>query len=193
MRRTRGICPPIWVNPPHTGSRRRLILFWPLFLFLTSIISDRVSVISFPLSGKMDGDHRLDLLLIPFSSIKGKKGSWGPRAKPPNKFGRRSEHLSITSFLGLRTTDLGLLASALTPISVTRTKVGESRGSFFVAREGPGVVGEIRKLMHQVKSKLCDQSLLTCHQSLFTRHQSFITCHQLFPSKAEPPMSEQVG
>ena len=38
-------------------------------------------------------------------------------------------------------------------------KVRESRGSFFVGRESRGVVREIRKLMHQVKSKLCDQSL----------------------------------
>ena len=64
-------------------------------------------------------------------------------------------------------------------------KVRESRGSYFVAGDGQGVVGEIRNLMHQVKSKLCDQSL-------FTRHQSFITRHQLFLEKAEDPMSEQV-
>ena len=40
-------------------------------------------------------------------------------------------------------------------------KVRESRGSYFVAGDGQGVVGEIRNLMHQVKSKLCDQSLIT--------------------------------
>ena len=40
-------------------------------------------------------------------------------------------------------------------------KVRESRGSFFVAGEGRGVVGEIRNLMHDVQNASYDQNLIT--------------------------------
>ena len=60
-------------------------------------------------------------------------------------------------------TDYGLrlIGVGTHPFSVTRTKVRESRGSFFVGGESRGVVREIRNLMHDVQNASYDQNLIT--------------------------------
>ena len=99
----------------------------------------------------------------------GKKRKWGIGGKASKEV-RSDVGISVDNLIPQLTDySLGLIDVGAHPFSVTRTKVRESRGSYFVAGEGRSVVGEIRKLMHQVKSKLCDQSLFARHQNLITR------------------------
>ena len=108
----------------------------------------------------MDGDHRLDLLLLPFLLSREEK-EVGDRGQSPQKV--RPDVGTSVDNLNPQLTDysLGLIDVGAHPFSVTRTKVRESRGSHFVAGEGRSVVGEIRNLMHDVQNASYDQNLIT--------------------------------
>ena len=91
----------------------------------------------------------------------GKKRKWGIGGKAPKEV--RPDVGTSVDNLNPQLTDysLGLIDVGAHPFSVTRTKVRESRGSYFVAGEGRSVVGEIRNLMHDVQNISCDQNLIT--------------------------------
>jgi len=91
----------------------------------------------------------------------GKKRKWRIGGKAPKEVrpdvGTSVDHL-IPQLTDYR---LGPIDVGAHPFSVTRTKVRESRGSFFVGGEGRGVVGKIRNLMYDVQNASYDQNLIT--------------------------------